>query len=267
MKKISVLVVVLCCLVTETTTAQFLKEYVRSFALRSDDTILIDLPIPYEIIDWDKKIVRTFSQVESFSLPEDLLKRLSRKGRYSIRGAKKNNLLHVHMPEIHHVISVQGVRLTDEVIAQIYVPKGVPLKVVCTTTTPEEQLKDLWLQQEVLTRRLNYPIRKAINADYYADVTFQAGIIVDAQAIKGTKRFVQITIECNGKKVQTISRIGKLYENVKELIDQEVVFVAHSFTEELRKLPNEGMVIVQEDKSGKLTLITKADIPDFLMVN
>jgi len=267
MKTTLILVVVFCCLVTETTTAQFLKEYVRSFALRSDDTILIDLPIPYEIIDWDKKIVRTFSQVESFSLPDELLKRLSRKGRYSIRGTKKNNLLHIHMPEIHHDISVQGVRLTDEVIAQIYVPKGVPLKVVCSTTTPEEQLKDLWLQQEVLTRRLKYPIRKAINADYYADVAFKSGVVVDVQAVKGTKRFVQLTIESNGTTMQTVSRIGKLYENIQDLRNQEIVFVAHTFAEELRKLPNEGMVIVQEDQSGKLTLITKANIPDFLIVN
>lgn len=246
--------------------AQLLKEYVRSFSLRNSDTILIDLQIPYELVDWDKSIVRTFSQVESFSLPSEILKKVARKGRYSIKGIRKNNVLRVFMPEVHHSISVKGATLTDEVIAKIYVPKNFPVKVICNIKTPEEQLKDLWLQQEVLTRRLKYPIRKAINADYYADVNFLDGKIIEASAVKGTKRFVNLKVEANGQEYNVVSRIGKLYEP-EALLNKEVVFVAHTFANELRKLPNQGMVIVQENKSGALALITRADIPDFLMIN
>lgn len=248
-----------------TQSEEFLKEYVRSFSLRSSDTILIDLQIPYEIIDWDRKTVRTFTQIESFSLPNALLRKLAHQGRYSVKGKRKDNVLRVYMPEVDHAISVQGVALTDQVVAQIYVPEGFPVRVVCNSKTPEQQLKDLWLQQEVLTRRLNYPIRRAINADFYADVNFKVGQIIDAKAISGTKRFVELRVLAAGKEYKTVSRIGKLYE-VAELVNQEVVFVAHSFVQELRNRPNEGMVLVHENEIGDLVLMKQADVPDFLFL-
>lgn len=247
------------------TSAQFLKEYVRSFSLKNSDTVLIDLQIPYEIVDWDRKIVRIFTQIESFSMPEVLLKKLGKKGRYSVKGKRKNNIIRVYMPEIDHAISVQGVPLTDQVIAQIYVPEGFPVRVICNSKTPEEQLKDLWLQQEILTRRLNYPIRRAINADYYADVNFKEGKIIEAKKVKGTKRFVELTVLAEDKEYQLISRIGKLYE-IADLVNLNVVFVAHNFSRELRNRKNEGMVLIHEDSVGDLILMKKTDIPDFMLL-
>lgn len=244
---------------------KFLKEYVRSFSLRNSDTILIDLQIPYEIIDWDRKIVRIFTQIESFSMPNELLRKLGHQGRYSVKGKRKNNVIRVHMPEVDHAISVQGVTLTDEVIAQIYVPKGFPVRVICNSKTPEQQLQDLWLQQEVLTRRLKYPIKRAINADFYADVDFKAGQIIEASKINGTKRFVELTVLADGKEYKTVSRIGKLYD-ITELVNQEVVFVAHNLAQELRNRSNEGMVLVHENEIGKLVLMKRADVPDFLFL-
>jgi tRNA-binding EMAP/Myf-like protein len=243
--------------------SQFLKEYVRSFSLRNSDTILIDLQIPYELIDWDRKIVRTFTQIESFSMPDVLLRKLGHQGRYSVKGDRKNNVIRIEMPEIDHAISVQGVQLSDQVVVQIYVPEGYPVRVICNSKTPEQQLKDLWLQQEVLTRRLNYPIRRAINADFYADVNFKVGKIIEAKEINGTKRFVELTVLAEGKEYSTISRIGKLYE-ATELVNQDVVFVAHNFELELRNRPNEGMVLVHENGSGDLSLMERADVPAFL---
>lgn len=264
MKKVFLILLSLCFF-NEMAFAQnkFLKEYVRSFSLKNSDTILIDLQIPYELIDWDRKIVRTFTQIESFSMPEELLRKLANNGRYSVKGKRKEHILRIYMPEIDHAISIQGIPLTDQVIAQIYVPKGFPVRVICNSKTPEEQLKDLWLQQEILTRKLNYPIRRAINADFYAEVDFKAGKIIDAKEISGTKRFVELTILAEGKEYTTISRIGKLY-NLTELVNQEVVFVAHNLAQELRKRPNEGMILVHENEIGKLVLMKKADVPDFL---
>ena len=149
-----------------------MKDYVKSFALRSSDTILIELSIPYEIIDWDKDIVRTFTRVKSFSMPNDIMRRVSRMGRYRMKSMHKDGVMKLSLPDIHHKIVVDGIQLQEEVVAKIYVPEGFPLKVVCNSKTKEEQIEDLWLQQEVLTRKLNFPIRKAINADHYSDVDF-----------------------------------------------------------------------------------------------
>ncbi|CAA6798749.1 MAG: Unknown protein [uncultured Aureispira sp.] len=264
MKKVFLILLSLC-LLNEMGFAQskFLREYVRSFSLRTSDTILIDLQIPYELIDWDRKTVRVFTQIESFSMPDELLRKLAQNGRYSVKGKRKDQIIRIHMPEIDHAITIQGIPLTDQVLAQIYVPSGFPVRVICNSKTPEQQLKDLWLQQEVLTRKLNYPIRRAINADYYAEVNFKAGRIIDAKEVSGTKRFVQLTLLADGKEYTTISRIGKLYK-LTELVNQEVVFVAHNLTQELRKRPNEGMVLVHENEIGKLVLMKKADVPDFL---
>lgn len=262
MKKVF-LVLINLFLFSQIMSAQLLKEYVRSFSLRNSDTILIDLQIPYEIIDWDRKIVRTFTQIESFSMSDELLRKLAHKGHYSVRGRRKNEILRIYMPKVDQRITVKGEVLTDQVIAQIYVPEGFPVRVICNSKTPTEQLQDLWLQQEVLTRRLNYPIRRAINADYYAEVSFQEGQIIEATEIKGTKRFVALTVLADGQEYKTVSRIGRLYD-VEELVNQEVVFVAHSFAKELRNRPNEGMVLIHENEIGDLVLMQKSDVPDFL---
>lgn len=245
---------------------ELLKEYVRSFALKDRDTILIALNVPYEILEWDRHLIRTFTQIEAFSLPNDYLRRLSRKGRYSITGIRKNRTLKIEMKGIEHYITVQGVPLTDEVAVKIYAPADVPLKVVCSSKTPEEQLKELWLQQEVLTRRLKNPIKRAINGDFYPDLNFKQGKITAAKIIGSGTRYLELEIEANGNVYNTISRIGRLYKPT-DLLNREIVFIAHNFRQELRSRPNQGMVLVQENEKGELDLITKKDIPDFLFLN
>ncbi len=247
-------------------SAQYLKEYVKSFSLRNSDTILIELTIPYEIVDWNKDIVRVFTQVESFSLPKEILKGVSRMGRYRVKSSRQNNLLKIYMPEIHHKIMVKGLTLYDEVIAQIYIPKGFPLQVICSSRTPAEQVEKLWLQQEVLTRRLKYPIRETIDADHYQDVPFEEGEIVAAQPIAGTRRFLQLKVKVGHQQYNLVSRIGKFYK-ASALLGQSVVFVKHDLKQEIRKLPNEGMVLIKEDILGELSLMKKEDLPDFFFVN
>lgn len=245
---------------------ELLKEYVRSFALQEKDTILIALRVPYEIIEWDRHLVRTFTQIETFSLPKEYLRRLSRKGRYSVTSSRKAHVLKVEMKEIGHYITVQGVPLTDEVAVKIYAPAGFPLKVICNSKTATEQLEELWLQQEVLTRKMKNPIKRAINADFYPDLNFQQGEIITAEVVEPGTRFLALRVETNGEIYNTVSRIGRLYKP-EELLGREVVFVAHNFRQELRQRPNEGMVLVQENENGELVLITKKDIPDFLFLN
>lgn len=246
---------------------ELLKEYVRSFAVREKDTILIALDVPYEIVDWDRRLVRIFSQVESFSLPDEYLTRLARKGRYSVSGQRSDNVLSIHMYKVNHHISVQGASLTDEVALRIYVPYGVPLKVVCQTKTPDEQLRDLWLQQEVLTRKMKQPVHRLINADAYPDVAFQEGTITAARIIAPGNRFLALTVESGGRSYQTVSRIGKLYEDPATLVGQTVVFVEHNLASNLRKCTNQGMVLVHEDQKGELQLMPPSALPNFLLVS
>ncbi len=262
----TLLILSTCSLCAQEDEHPFLKEYVKSFSLRNSDTILIELHIPYEIIDWEKEFVRTFTQVESFSMPDDILKRVSRSGRYRMHGHKKNNTLQVHMPDIHHIIMVDGVRLNEEVVAQIYVPKNFPLQVICSSKTEEEQVEDLWIQQELLTRRMRLPIRRIINSDHYPDVKFHDAEIVASNEIKGTNRFLELTVRSNEINYKVVSRIGRLYAS-KDLIGKRCVFVKHTIVDELRKLPNQGMVLVKENKQGELVLLERNDIPDFLIVN
>lgn len=239
-----------------------LKEYVKSFSLKSYDTIVLELHIPYEIIDWDKNVVRTFTKVESFSLPKEILKKVARSGRYRMKSTRKDSLVTIHMPGIHHKITVAGLLLSEEVVAQIYIPEGFPLRVICSSKTPQEQLENLWLQQEVLTRRLKYPIKKAINSDHYYDVKFEEGTIIAANEVKGTKRFLQLKVQVGNHKYDIVSRIGKLYK-AHTLLNQKVVFVKHDIKSEIRKMPNQGMVLIKENSHGKLTFVQKEDLPDF----
>lgn len=253
-------------LTEEKVESELLKEYVRSFSVREKDTILIALDVPYEIIDWDRRMVRIFSQVESFSLPDEYLTHLARKGRYSVSGSRSENVLSVNMDKVNHHISVQGVTLTDEVAVRIYVPHGVPLKVICQTKTPDEQLRDLWLQQEVLTRRMKYPVHRLINAEAYPDVRFLEGTITAARNIASGKRFLALTIQSGDEIYQTVSRIGKLYKDPSVLIGQTVIFVEHSMASSLRKCTNEGMVLVHENEAGELQLMPPSALPDFLLI-
>lgn len=244
----------------------YLREYVKSFSVHSSDTIVIQMHIPYEIVDWDRDIVRVFTQVESFSMPDDILRVVARSGRYRVKGSKKDKILEINLPKVEDKIKVQGIPLTDEVVAKIYVPEGFPLKVICTSKTPEEQVEDLWLQQEILTRKLNFPIKRAINADYYYDVSFEEATILAAETIKGTNRFLALKVQVGTQQYSVVSRIGKFYD-IASLVGQAVVFVKHDEKEEIRNLPNQGMVLVRETEEGALKLVTKTDLPDFFFIN
>ena len=244
----------------------YVKEYVKSFSLRNSDTILISLPIPYEIIDWDRDIVRIFTQVESFSLPDNILRIVSRKGRYRMRSKRKNRVTQILLPDIKDKITVQGVVLSEEVVAKIYVPHGFPLKVACSTKNQAEQIEDLWLQQEVLTRRLDYPIKRAINADNYADVKFEEGEILAAEKVKGTTRFLKLKVKVGENQYDVVSRIGRSY-SIEALIGKAVIFVAHNERAEVRKLKNEGMILMKETAKKKQVLVEKKDLPDFFFLN
>ena len=150
---------------------------------------------------------------------------------------------------------------------RIYVPRGVPLQVVCTSKTPEEQLRDLWLQQEVLTRQMKHPLRRLINADAYPEVAFQKATITAAAKSPPGTRFLALTVESEGKQYQVVSRIGKLYPKPEQLIGRSVIFVAHDFAHNLRQSTNEGMVLVQETEEGQLDLMAPDALPSFLWAN
>lgn len=245
---------------------ELLKEYVRSFAVKAKDTILIALQVPYEIVDWDRPLVRAISQVESFSLPKEYLTRLARKGRYSVTGSRKKHVLEIEMKKVGHYISVQGTPLTDEVAVRIYVPEGTPLKVICNNKTPQEQLKDLWLQQEVLTRRMQHPLRRLVDADAYPDVAFQEGIITAAKPAPPGARFHLLEVKVGSATYSVVSRIGKLYPLPADLVGQTVVFVQHNFATDLRNCVNQGMILLREKEDGSLGLMRPEDLPDFLLV-
>lgn len=256
----------ICCFFMVEINAQFVKEYVRSFALKNSDSILFELHIPFEIIEWDRPIVRTITQVESFSFSDEVLRKLIRQGRYSVIGKREENVLRVSMPELFHAVTVQGVALHDEVVAEIYVPRGTFVEVICETKSPENQLRDLWMQQEILTRKINSPIKKAIDIEYYAAVRFQEGLITEVEEVNGSKKYLQLKVLSNGKEYKLVSRFAQVFDK-KDLLNKKIIFIAHDFTPERKKLPNEGMILIHENKKGQLVLLNKEDIPSFLFVS
>jgi methionyl-tRNA synthetase len=101
----------------------------------------------------------------------------------------------------------------------------------------------------------NYPpLKKETQFDNFAAIDLRAGKIVAAQKVKKSKKLIQITVDMGFEKRTIISGIAEFFK-ADEIIGQSVAVVANLAPKKMMGIESNGMILMGEDRDGKLHFV------------
>ncbi len=118
------------------------------------------------------------------------------------------------------------------------------------------QLEELKQQAAVANKKAE-PIKEICTFDDFTKIDLRVGTIVAAQKVKKSKKLLQLTIDLGFEKRTVVSGIA-LHYSAEEVIGQQVTLVANLAPRKMMGIDSEGMVLMAEDKDGKLVFVNPA---------
>jgi methionyl-tRNA synthetase len=136
----------------------------------------------------------------------------------------------------------------EEISAQIEKLKAGTIKPVENNTAMEEK-KSPELKPEIVY-------------DDFAKMDFRVGTITAAEKVEKADKLLKLEVDLGFEKRTVVSGIA-LHFNPEEIIGKQVVVVANLAPRKMRGIESNGMILMSEDKEGKLQFIN----PDVLTDN
>ncbi|CAA6798751.1 MAG: Methionyl-tRNA synthetase (EC [uncultured Aureispira sp.] len=97
-------------------------------------------------------------------------------------------------------------------------------------------------------------IKKACTFDDFTKIDFRVGTITAAEKIKKAKKLLKLTIDLGFETRTVVSGIALHYEP-EAIIGQQVTLVANLAPREMMGIESQGMVLMAENKEGKLIFV------------
>ncbi|NLZ32671.1 MAG: methionine--tRNA ligase [Firmicutes bacterium] len=95
-----------------------------------------------------------------------------------------------------------------------------------------------------------------ITIDQFSQVDLRAATIVEAAAVPGADKLLQLTVDLGAEgRRQVVAGIARYYRP-EELIGRQVLYVANLKPVKLRGVLSQGMILAAEDDQGRLALTT-----------
>ncbi|MFK8100878.1 MAG: hypothetical protein AB8G15_00065 [Saprospiraceae bacterium] len=131
MKNLSTVLIILASLLMSTasfaqTEAQ--KTLVKSFNLKGNDVVVLDIPGEIEVTEWDKEIMRIQIKVAISGGSNTMLKSLVRVGRYNLRSKTNEEGFYVYAPDLQKQIKLKSGKLVEVISYEVFVPRGVTVQ-------------------------------------------------------------------------------------------------------------------------------------------
>ena len=98
------------------------------------------------------------------------------------------------------------------------------------------------------------PLKKETDFKNFAAIDLRAGIIVDAQKVKKSKKLIRITVDLGFEKRTILSGIAEFF-NADEIIGQRVAVVANLAPKKMMGIESKGMILMGEDSKGILHFV------------
>ena len=93
-----------------------------------------------------------------------------------------------------------------------------------------------------------------IAIDHFTKVDMRVGQVLEAQAVKGSDKLLQITVDIGEAAPRTVvAGIAEAYKP-EQLIGRKVVIVANLQPRKLRGIPSQGMIVAASVEGGKPVL-------------
>lgn len=131
MKNLRILVSILASLLLSTMSFAQLdaqKTLVKSFNLKGNDVVVLDIPGDIKVTEWDNDIMRIQIKVALSGGSKTMLKSLVRVGRYNLRSKTNEEGFYVYAPDLQKQIKLKSGELKEIISYEVFVPRNVIVK-------------------------------------------------------------------------------------------------------------------------------------------
>lgn len=112
-----------------------------------------------------------------------------------------------------------------------------------------------------VTGNLKPELKPTIQYDDFAKLDLRIGVIVSAEKVEKADKLLKLEIDLGFEKRTIVSGIA-LHFKPEEIINKQVVVVANLAPRKMRGIESNGMILMAEDKEGKLYFINPDTIID-----
>ncbi len=98
------------------------------------------------------------------------------------------------------------------------------------------------------------PIKENINFDDFAKMDIRIGTILEAEAVKKSKKLLKFLIDDGLEKRTILSGIAEHF-SPDEMVGKQVTFIANLAPRMMMGIESQGMILMAEDKDGSLSLL------------
>ena len=105
------------------------------------------------------------------------------------------------------------------------------------------------------------PQKESISFDDFEKMDIRAATILEAEKIAKTKKLLKLVIDTGIDRRTIVSGIAEHY-TPEELVGRQVLVLVNLEPRELRGVLSQGMILMAQDSSGKLVLLSPADRVD-----
>jgi len=133
---------------------------------------------------------------------------------------------------------------------------------------PFERIEDKTIEQQVQklldTKKENeesapaIPAKPAIEFDDFAKMDIRTGTILEAEKVAKTKKLLKLMVDTGIDQRTVVSGIAEYYEPEK-IIGKKVSILVNLAPRKLRGIESQGMILMAEDKDGKLCFVSPVD--------
>jgi len=104
----------------------------------------------------------------------------------------------------------------------------------------------------------NDPLKSTIQFDDFAKIDLRTGVIVSAEKVEKADKLLKLEIDLGFEKRTIVSGIA-MHFKAEEIIGKQVVVVANLAPRKMRGIASNGMILMAEDKEGKLHFVNALD--------
>ncbi|MHC1708691.1 MAG: methionine--tRNA ligase [Bacteroidales bacterium] len=99
------------------------------------------------------------------------------------------------------------------------------------------------------------PGKDTITYDDFTKMDIRTGTIIEAEKVPKTKKLLKLTIDTGLDKRTIVSGIAEYYEP-EQLVGKQACFLVNLEPREIKGIQSNGMILMAEDPSGKLSLVS-----------
>src|SRR3569833_3220316 len=125
--------------------------------------------------------------------------------------------------------------------------------------TIEAQIEKLASKKQAAAPAVQVQAAKEnINYDSFATMDIRLGTILEAEKVAKTKKLLKLRIDTGIDTRTIVSGIAEYYEP-EAIIGQRVSILVNLEPREIKGIVSQGMILMAEDSTGKLSFITPTD--------